>query len=897
MSTLNLAPTKIPSSHTSNKTMPQNPNTQETNTNFDPKTETQNMNNNQLNQTLPKNFLDEEVQIANSSLKIQVTTTKGLKTLDTSKIAESLIFASRGLTKVDIKRIFKETVSLLHSGITTEEIITLTTKSASNNITNHYEYSYLAARLMLQKMYKEVFGQSVYELENFYSEVYVTDFQNYLSKGIEYGLLDDRLLDFDLDVIKKAIKPERDELFKEPAMARVYKQYVLKTNTNPQKVFELPQFWLMRVAMGLAMMEGDIKELKAIEFYDILSTQLLLSSTPTLLNSGRVRNQNSSCFLLTVDDDLENIYKTYSDIAMLSKYAGGIGVDFTNVRATGSLIKGTNGKSLGLIPFIKVLDSSAAAVNQGGVRKGAVAAYLEVWHRDIFDFIATKYVTIDENRRCPNIHTVAWIPDLFMKRLIEGNDKWTLFSPSAAPKLHGLYGSEFEAKYVEYESDDSVDKEVISLRKLWEEMLTGLLGKGFGHPWITFKDPSNIMNPQKHVGVVNNSNLCTEILLPTSKDETAVCNLASVNLSQFVLESEFEQTVPSNNYGVEFNNIYKRINWKKLEVTVRAGIRMLDNVIDLNFYSTVEAKNANTRHRPIGLGVMGMQTMLQKLELPIESDVTTDLNDWIFEFINYISLDESANLATQKGAYSTFEGSDWSKGIMPIDNFQTSIIDRGITTTTPLDNPRMMSWDLLANKIKLNGLRNSQVMAIAPTRTISYLAGVSPSIEPWDSNVFTEVGMTGKYVMINEELVDVLDKNNLWTDAIVAKIKKANGSIQKIKEIPKNILDQYKTAWEIHPKFLIAQNARRQKWVDMGISFNQWINSTNGKDAERIYIECWKAGLKTTYYLHSKSGSQEARMGLDEAIKDDKAVDKIADKILADGTVCDMTDPNCEACQ
>ncbi len=836
-----------------------------------------------------------------------IQTTSGSKPVDTNKIMESLIVASKDLTKVDIFKVYQSTVASLHSGITTDEINILTTKAASGYIAEHYEYSYLAARLTLQRLYKEVFGESMYEYEDFYSTRYQEYFDAYLEKGIGFGLLNPALKNFDLNVIKSALVPQRDLVFKEPGMARVYKQYVLKTNNDNQKVFELPQFWLMRVAMGLAVNEKN-KEQKAIEFYNLLSTQKLLHSTPTLLNSGRIRNQNSSCFLLTVQDDLHNIYKTYSDIAMLSKYAGGIGVDFTNIRATGALIKGTNGKSLGLIPFIKVLDSSAAAVNQGGVRKGAVAAYLEIWHKDVFDFIATKYVSIDENRRCPNIHTVAWIPDLFMKRLINNEDKWTLFSPSDTPDLHSSYGADFETKYLAYEADINISKETISLRKLWEEMLTSLLGKGFGHPWITFKDPSNVMNPQKHVGVVNNSNLCTEILLTTAEDETAVCNLSSINIAHFIKGYQHKSESLTPDKGIfeseekahiiavvelpksinpEVQKYLDLIDWQDLAETTQIAIRMLDNVIDINYYTTTEAENANTRHRPVGLGLMGMQTLLQKMELTIENDITTEFNDYLFEFINYNALASSVNLAREKGQYSTFAGSDWSKGILPIDNFERSILERGMTTTTNLD--KHLDWETLRASIIKDGLRNSQVMAIAPTRTISYIAGVSPSIEPWDSNVFTEVGMTGKYTMINDELVDTLEKHGFWTPEIINKIKKANGSIQSIVEIPQDLRNMFKTAWELHPKYLIAQNARRQKWIDMGISFNQWINSTNGSDAERIYIECWKAGLKTTYYLHSKSASQAAKVGLEEQ--------ENVIKILPSGAVCDMTDPECEACQ
>jgi len=463
-----------------------------------------------------------------------ITITRTIKLeLNTQKIIDSLNFAkNHDLDKVDTEKIYQEVVSFLYDGISTDEITQLTIKTAAGHIADHYQYSYLTARLMLQKLYKEVFDESMYEYEDLYTKRYVDYFDKYLDMGIKMELLSPELKNFDLEKIKAAIKPKRDNLFKEVGMGRVYKQYLLKTNTDPQRVFELPQFWLMRVAMGLNLHQEN-KEEKAIEYYHLLSTHQVMSATPTLLNSGRVRNQLSSCFLLTTEDSLEHIYKTYSDIAFLSKYAGGIGVDFSSIRATGSLIKGTNGKSLGLIPFLKTLDSSTAAVNQGGVRKGAVAAYIEPWHKDVFDFISSKYVSVEENRRCPNIHTVLWIPDLFMKR-VEENGNWTLFSPSDVPDLHEIYGQEFEKQYEKYENDDKISKEVIPAKKLWDEIIVSLLGKGFGHPWITFKDPSNAVNPQDHVGVIHNSNLCTEILLPTSREETAVCNLASINLSKFV---------------------------------------------------------------------------------------------------------------------------------------------------------------------------------------------------------------------------------------------------------------------------------------------------------------------------------------------------------------------------
>lgn len=823
-----------------------------------------------------------------------ITITKATRLeLDTTKILDSLKFAKGELDKVDIQNIYEEVLQSLYDGISTDEILNLTIKVSENYISSHHQYSYLAARLMLQKLYKEVFGESVYELPDFYTKKYTEYFGQYLEIGTKIGLIDKELQNYDLAKIVAAIKPERDLLFKEVGMARVTKQYLLKTNDEPQRVFELPQFWFMRVAMGLAKQEQNREE-KAIEFYNLLSQHLVLSSTPTLLNAGRVRNQCSSCFLLTTEDSLEHIYKTYSDIAFLSKYAGGIGVDFNQIRATGSLIKGTNGKSLGLIPFIKVLDSSAAAVNQGGVRKGAVAAYIEPWHKDVFDFIASKYMSVDENRRAPNIHTVLWVPDLFMKRLQE-NAKWTLFSPSDVPDLHDLYGAEFEAKYHEYEQNPLIPKEVIPIRKLWEEIIVSLLGKGFGHPWITWKDPSNAMNPQKHVGTVHSSNLCTEILLPTSRDETAVCNLASINLSRFVKKTSFGKT-PS------FPEAVSNIDWDTLKQSVKSAIRILDNVIDVNFYTTKEAENSNKRHRPVGLGVMGWQDMLQQLGLSMESDAAVELSDKLFEFISYHSIDTSSDLAIEKGRYSTFEGSDWSKGIFPLDSFKKYAESRNNEIVNSFEES--LDWTSLKKKVRQNGLRNSQQMAIAPTRTISYIGGTSPSIEPWDSNVFTEVGMTGKYKMVNDALINELEVLGLWTDQVRQKINLYDGSVQFVEEIPAEIRAKYKTAWEIHPKWLIAQNARRQKWVDMGISFNMWLPVNNGKDAERLYIEAWKAGLKTTYYLHSKSKTQSDKTASFQATTT-QTVEAVATIDFADrpldeikpGAVCDMTDPNCEACQ
>ena len=799
-----------------------------------------------------------------------IQTNQGPKPVDTQKIMDSLLFASKNLTKVDVFKVYQQSIISIHSGITSDEINALTTKSASGLISEHYEYSYLAAGLILQKLYKEVFGESMYEYKDFYETRYVSQFESYLEKGINFGILSAELKNFDLDAIKNAIKPERDRLFKESGIGRIYKQYLLRTNDNNLKVFELPQFWMMRVAMGLCILEkAETKTKTAIEYYDALSTFKILCATPTLLNSGKIRSQLSSCFLLTVQDDLKNIYKTYSDISQLSKYAGGIGVDFTNIRATGSLIKGTNGKSLGLIPFLKVMDASTAAVNQGGARKGSTAVYLEIWHKDFMEFLSCKYISVDENRRCPNLNTAAWIPDLFMKRLINNEDRWTLFSPSDVPELHGLYGIEFEKKYLEYENDPNTPKETIFLRKIWEEILTSLLGKGFGHPWITFKDPANACNPQPHIGPIFGSNLCTEILLPTSEQETAVCNLSHLNLASFYTPS-----------GIDYGELAR---------CTRLLVNILNNVIDNNYYATPESKYSNCRHRAVGLGTFGLQTLMQKMGIAIESDEFVDLNDKLYEFISYNALLESCDLAKKYGKYDTFEGSNWSKGILHIDSYRTYLENRGVKTTNNIYSQEL-DWDIIRKEIMTHGLRNSQLLMIAPNRSTSYIVGSSPSIEPWDANVFTEVGISGKYLLINNELVDALESIDLWTPEIFEKIKVADGSLQNINEIPDNLKKVFKTAYELHPKWLISANSRRQKWVDMGISFNQWITSTNGSDVERIYIECWKAGLKTTYYLHSKSGSQASKQGLEKSLPS-------APISNPESFACDMTNPDCEMCQ
>ena len=791
---------------------------------------------------------------------MQIKTSKGLLPFNPEYIAKSVSVATQGLQNVDKESLLSQIIDSVHDGATSRHIQESCIKISSSLIKTHPDYSFVSARFMLQRLYKSIFGHSVYENPNFYTEEYTSMYDSYLDYGIEIKMIDPRLKElFDLEKIKKAIVGSRDLLFKEVGLARVLGQYLLKTNVKPQKPFELPQYWLMRVAMGLSLNEKNPTEM-AIKFYNKLSNLEILNSTPTLINSGRVRNQLSSCFLATAEDSLEGIYKTITDSAKMSKYAGGLGIDFTNIRSSGTMIKGTNGPSMGLIPFLKIQDSSTAAINQGGVRKGAIMVSIEPWHGDVFDFLATKYVQGDESRKTPNLHSVLWCPDLFFKR-IQGDGDWTLFSPSDVPDLHDLYGQEFETAYQNYENDKTIPKKVIKAKELWEEVLNSLLGKGFGHPWITFKDAANVRNPERNTGIVKSTNLCTEIFLPSNKDETGTCNLASVNLSNHILGG--------------------KIDWEKLRDTVQTGIRMLDNVIDINFYTTPETKYANQMRRPVGLGVMGVQDILQEMNLAFESDEAKKLTDKMFEFISYSAIEVSTELAQEKGVYETFEDSLWAKGVVTQDTQKMYAKERNLPIN--VSYTETMNWDILRQKIK-GGMRNSQLLAIAPTRSISYIAGSSPSIEPLDSNIFTESGMLGKYTMINPYLVTKLIALGLWSQDMQELIAKENGSIQKILSIPKEVRDLFKTAWEIHPKHIIEHNALRTKWVDMGISFNQWLPANNIRDAERLYFECWKAGLKSTYYLHSKGTETKATTNKNEEALTAK--------------MCSLLNPDaCEACQ
>lgn len=743
----------------------------------------------------------------------------------------------QGLADVDPDKILEEALKNYHNGITEERMAAANIMSARSYIENEPNYSFVAARLLLLKQYQEGIGRYV-SFESVKTE-YGAYFQKYVKKAVELELLSPDLLQFDLNQLAAHINPKRDFLQHYLGLQILYDRYFIHWEGRR---LELPQVFWMRVAMGLAKREGAKKNEKAIEFYNILSTLRFLSSTPTLFNSGTKHSQLSSCFLTTIEDDLHHIFKCVQDDAMLSKWSGGLGNDWTNVRAMGSRIKGTNGKSQGIIPFLKVANDTALAVNQGGKRKGAMCAYLEVWHLDIEDFLELRKNTGDDRRRTHDMHTASWIPDLFMKRVKENAD-WTLFSPNEAPDLHHIYGKEFEQRYAHYENlarDGKIKAhKTLPAIDLWRKMLNMLFETG--HPWITWKDPSNVRSPQDHVGVVHSSNLCTEILLNTSKDETAVCNLGSINLAEHVTKDG--------------------IDHKKLKETIKTALRMLDNVVDINYYPTSESKIANQRHRPIGLGIMGFQDALFIKDISYASNEAVEFADESMEAISYYAILASTEIAKEKGTYSTFRGSKWDRGILPFDTIDLLEKERG--GFIDMNRSMTMDWTPVRESIKKHGMRNSLVMAIAPTATIGNIAGVTASIEPLYKNIFVKSNLSGEFTVVNEYLVKDLKELNLWNKDMIDDLKYFDGSIQEIDRIPEKIKQKYATAFEIEYEWIIEAASRRQKWIDMGQSLNLYQAKPSGKKVSDMYLLGWEKGLKTTYYLRSMGATRIEKSTLD----------------------------------
>lgn len=736
--------------------------------------------------------------------------------------------------------------------IPAREVEILILNAARDNIERHYDYDTLSARIALNRLYEQCLGDG-FNTPNL-AQLYQKNFARYVQQGIQETMLDPRLADFNLDTLGAAIQADNDKLFQYLGIQILSDRYLLRDRTKSKSIYELPQWFWMRVAMGLALQETD-REARAIEFYTVLSNMDLVSSTPTLFNSGTLHSQMSSCYLNTVDDSLTHIFKVYSDNAQLSKWAGGIGTDWSNIRATGSNIRGTNGESQGVIPFIKIFNDIALAVNQGGKRKGAMCAYMEVWHADFEQFLELKKNTGDERRRAHDINTAAWIPDLFMKR-VQNNEPWTFFCPSDVPDLHDLYGQAFEQRYVEYESQNLPSARQIGAVDLWRKIITMLYETG--HPWITFKDPINVRSPQDHVGVVHSSNLCTEITLNTSTEETAVCNLASLNLAKFITETG-------------------ELNHTKLRRVIQTGIRMLDNVIDNNYYPTEEAKTANLRHRAIGLGMMGYQDALYQLNIAFDSQAAVDFADQSMESIAYYAILSSSLLAKERGSYSSYAGSKWDRNLFPQDTLPLLEKERGESLV--LDQSSHLDWTEVRDHVKQYGMRNSNVMAIAPTATIANISGVYPCTEPAYKNMYMKENLSGSFVIINQYLIDRLQALGLWNTGLLNKLKLHNGSIQAIDDIPNEIKTVFKEVFEVDASFILEAAARRAKWIDQSASTNVFTRTTSGRVLGDIYQTAWKMGLKTTYYLRTLAASQVEKAGVETAV------------------ACSITDPNCEACQ
>jgi len=796
--------------------------------------------------------------------------------LDIDRIGTIVSEACAGLDDVSESAIIDEALRNLYDGVSAKECSTSLVITARTLIEQEPNYSYAAARLLLDDLRAEGLAfmgvadsATQAEMETYYPQA----LKAFIERGIELELLAPNLADFDLDMLGEALQAERDLQFTYLGLQTLYDRYFIHSN---EVRFELPQIFFMRVAMGLATREDD-RNARAIEFYRLLSSFDYMSSTPTLFNSGTLRPQLSSCYLTTVPDDLFGIYGAIQDNAMLSKFAGGLGNDWTPVRALGAYIKGTNGKSQGIVPFLKVVNDTAVAVNQGGKRKGAVCAYLETWHMDIEEFLDLRKNTGDDRRRTHDMNTANWIPDLFMKRVFEDGD-WTLFSPNDVPDLHDLYGKAFEERYEHYEqmarNGELKLHKTLKAQNLWRKML-GMIFET-GHPWMTFKDPCNLRSPQQHCGVVHSSNLCTEITLNTNSEEIAVCNLGSVNLPQHIENGE--------------------LNLEKLRGTVRTAIRMLDNVIDINYYSVPQAETSNFRHRPIGLGLMGFQDALYKIDAPYGSENAVSFADRSMEAISYFAIEASSELAAERGSYSSYEGSLWSRGIFPLDSLDILIEQRG-EQYIDVNRDKTLDWDTLKAKVASAGMRNSNVMAIAPTATIANITGVSQSIEPTYQNLYVKSNLSGEFTVVNPYLVKDLKSRDLWDKVMVNDLKYFDGSVQTIDRVPADLKAKYATAFEVEPRWLVDSASRRQKWIDQAQSLNLYINNASGKKLDVTYRMAWYSGLKTTYYLRSLAAT-----GTEKSTVDTGNLNAVSSKTETPQPApvpqaCSLDDPDCEACQ
>jgi ribonucleoside-diphosphate reductase alpha chain len=806
--------------------------------------------------------------------------------LDLQRLQSLINAACSGLGK-DVKAdpIVAETKRNLYDGVPIEEVYKASILAARTLIEKDPDYTYATARLLLHTIVKEVMGEEVPADQM--GARYADYFPQFIKKGVDNDLLDEKLLQFDLARLGAALKPERDLQFDYLGLQTLYDRYFLHVRKTR---IELPQSFFMRVAMGLSLNEID-REARAIEFYEVLSSFDFMSSTPTLFNSGTLRSQLSSCYLTTVPDDLDGIYESIKENALLSKFAGGLGNDWTRVRALGSHIKGTNGESQGVVPFLKVVNDTAVAVNQGGKRKGAVCTYLETWHLDIEEFLELRKNTGDDRRRTHDMNTANWIPDLFMKRVMEKGE-WSLFSPNSVPDLHDLFGADFEKAYVAYE-EKAARGEIKPYRKvpasdLWRKMLSMLFETG--HPWITFKDACNVRSPQQHAGVVHSSNLCTEITLNTSDTETAVCNLGSVNLLNHVKRGDDGAKV---------------LDHDKLQATIKTAMRMLDNVIDINYYAVKKARDSNMRHRPVGLGVMGFQDALYELRIPYASNEAVEFADRSMEAVCYYAYWASTELARERGRYASYRGSLWDKGVLPPDTLDLLARERG--GYVDVDRSGALDWDALRKKIAVDGMRNSNCVAIAPTATISNIIGVDASIEPCFGNLSVKSNLSGEFTVINSYLVKDLKRLGLWDDVMVMDLKHFDGSLRPIDRVPQEVKALYATAFEVEPLWLVEAAARRQKWIDQAQSLNIYMAGASGKKLDDTYKLAWLRGLKTTYYLRTTSATQieksTGRAGQLNAVSLSAtsagmaATTAAATEPATDVKFCAIDDPGCEACQ
>ncbi len=838
--------------------------------------------------------VSQEAQTANQAGEsgIKVSDNGVEKWLDMAALRTVIEAACEGLgTHIDATPIITETIKNLYDGVPMAQVYDSAILASRTLIEKDPAYSQVTARILMHVIRKEILGKEV--LQGDMQAEYSTYFAKYINEGISAELLDPRMREFDLPRLAAALNASRDLQFNYLGLQTLYDRYFLHIE---DRRIEMPQAFFMRVAMGLALNELD-RERRAIEFYEILSTFDFMSSTPTLFNSATTRPQLSSCYLTTVDDDLDGIYEALKENALLSKFAGGLGNDWTNVRALGSHIKGTNGKSQGVVPFLKVVNDTAVAVNQGGKRKGAVCAYLETWHLDIEEFLELRKNTGDDRRRTHDMNTSNWIPDLFMKRVMEGGD-WTLFSPSNTPDLHDKFGKAFEEAYVAYEqkADRGELKPFrrIPAQQLWRKML-GMLFET-GHPWITFKDPCNIRSPQQHIGVVHSSNLCTEITLNTNETEIAVCNLGSVNLTAHM-------TTDANGKMI--------LDHEKLQRTVRTAMRMLDNVIDINYYAVAKARNSNLKHRPVGMGIMGFQDCLHMQRIPYASDEAVKFADSSMEAVCYYAYQASNELAEERGVYSTYKGSLWDRGILPQDSVAMLAAERG--GYVEVDNSSTMDWSGLRARIKQHGMRNSNCVAIAPTATISNIIGVSACIEPTFQNLFVKSNLSGEFTVVNEYLVRDLKDRGLWDEVMIADLKYFDGTLSKIDRIPQDLRDLYATAFEVEPTWLVEAASRRQKWIDQAQSLNIYMAGASGKKLDDTYKLAWLRGLKTTYYLRTMAATHVEKStvasGQLNSVSSgggvngtDAAAAAAGGGVEADGPVCTMRPGDagfeeCEACQ